>query len=221
VVVLCVLQLGVAEVSIGNPDPERAWKAFAGASFALWAFLMMPLFITLESALLAGLEHGDRQWKHLLALPLPRSVHYAAKWVALLALVVVAAVAFVVLVALGGWTLSWVRPAVGIAGWPPLSWLLRGSLKLVVAGLLMAAIQLWVALRFRSFTVAVAFGMAATVAGFMIGQSRFGHLYPWTLPIQLFAGGGVHARFAMVASAVGAALVLVLSWWELSRCELE
>ena len=50
-------------------DPAAAWLMFARASSVLWVFLMLPLFVTLESALLAGLEHGERQWKHLLALP--------------------------------------------------------------------------------------------------------------------------------------------------------
>ncbi len=221
VVALCVLQLGVAKTQVGGADPVRAWKAFAGASFALWAFLMMPLFVTLEAALLAGLEHGDRQWKHLLALPVPRAVHYLAKWTALLALLVGAALVFAVLIALGGWVLMHTKPEAGLAGWPPWWWLLRLCLGMVAAGLLMAAIQLWVSIRWSSFTIAVAAGMSATVAGFMIGQSRFGHFYTWTLPVQLFARNAQHATFALWASVLGAAVVVALSVWDFSRRELD
>jgi hypothetical protein len=221
VVVLCVLQLGLTEAKWGQGGPEAAWRAFAGASFALWTFLMMPLFVTLEAALLAGIEHGDRQWKHLLALPVPRSAHYLAKWVALAALLFGAALVFVVLIALGGWVLMHVRPDAGLGGWPPWVWLLRRCTGMVAAGLFMAAIQLWVAIRWSSFTIAVAAGMSATVAGFLIGQSRFGHWYPWTMPVQLFIREGQHAVFAMTASALGAAAVLALSLWEFSRRELE
>ena len=220
VVLLCVAQLGLRDVPLGTGDPARAWRAFAGASFALWAFLMMPLFVTLEAALLAGLEHTDRQWKHLLALPLPRGVHYLAKWAALVALMVVSALVMVGLIVLGGWVLMALRPETGLAGWPPWSWLLLRCAGMTVAALLMAAIQLWVAIRWSSFTIAVGVGMSATVGGFMIGQSRFGHLYPWTLPVQLFAKDGGHAGFAMVASVVGAVVVIGLSLWEFSRREL-
>ncbi|HEV8237750.1 MAG TPA: ABC transporter permease [Thermoanaerobaculia bacterium] len=220
VVALCVLQLGFGKTHPGSDDPQAAWRAFAGASFALWAFLMMPLFVTLEAALLAGIEHADRQWKHLLALPLPRAAHYLAKWAALLALLLGASLAFVVLIAFGGWVLAHAQPQSGLAGWPPWTWLLRRCLGMVAAGLLMAAIQLWVSIRWSSFTVAVAAGMGATVAGFMIGQSRFGHWYPWSLPVQLFARHG-HPTFALAASALGATLVLALSTWDFARRDLE
>src|SRR5687768_8102979 len=49
--------------------PADAWMMFAQSVLVLWALLMLPLFVTLESALLAGLEHANQQWKHLLALP--------------------------------------------------------------------------------------------------------------------------------------------------------
>jgi hypothetical protein len=221
VVALCVLQLGLADAGMNQSDPKLAWRAFAGASFAVWAFLMLPLFVTLEAALLAGIEHADRQWKHLLALPLPRSAHYLAKWVALVALLVGASLVFVVLIALGGWVLMHAHPKSGLAGWPPWGWLLRRCLGMVAAALLMATIQLWVSLRWSSFTVAVAAGMAATVAGFMIGQSRWGHLYPWSMPVQLFTRRGDHAAFAVAASAAGAALALALVVWHLTRRELD
>lgn len=221
VVVLCVLQLGLAEANVSQGDPERAWRAFAGASFALWAFLMMPLFVTLEAALLAGIEHGDRQWKHLLALPVPRSAHYLAKWTALAALLFGTALIFTGLIAIGGWALMHIRPEVGLGGWPPWLWLLRRCTGMVVAALFMAAIQLWVSIRWSSFTIAVAAGMSATVAGFLIGQSRWGHWYPWTMPVQLAIRDGQHAAFAITASALGTAVVLAFSLWEFSRRELE
>ena len=222
VVVLCVLQLGLTEVPVGREnDPASAWRAFAGASFALWAFLMMPLFVTLEAALLAGIEHGDRQWKHLLALPVPRSAHYLAKWAALAGLLFGTALVFTGLIAVGGWVLMQIRPDTALGGWPPWWWLLRACVGMVTAALFMAAIQLWVAIRWSSFTIAVAAGMSATVAGFMIGQSRFGHWYPWSMPTQLFLWEGRHATFALIASALGAAVVLAFSLWEFSRRELE
>jgi hypothetical protein len=221
VVVLCVLQFGLAETLGGQGDPDLAWREFAGASFALWAFLMLPLFVTLEAALLAGLEHGDRQWKHLLALPVPRSAHYLAKWTALAGLLLGAALIFVGLIAVGGWALMHIRPETGLGGWPPWGWLLRRCIGMVTAALFMAAIQLWVAIRWSSFTIAVGAGMSATVAGFIIGQSRFGHWYPWSMPVELFVRDGRHAAFAMAASALGAAAVLAFSLWEFSRRELD
>lgn len=221
VVALIVLQLALTEAKVDKGDPTETWRAFAGAAFALWAFLMMPLFVTLEAALLAGIEHSDRQWKHLLALPVPRSAHYLAKWAALAGLLVGTALVFVGLIAVGGWVLMNVRADSGLAGWPPWWLLLERCAGMVTAALLMAAIQLWISIRWSSFTIAVAAGMSATVIGFIVGQSRFGHWYPWSMPAQLFLWEGRNAAFALTLSALGAAAVLALSLWEFSRRELE
>lgn len=222
VALLCVVQVGLAEMKGQQTTPGEAWRFYAGASFALWTFLMVPLLVTLEAALLAGLEHGDRQWKHLLALPIPRHTHYLAKCLALAALLLVSGIAFVALIALGGWLLMLVRPQTGLAGAPPWSFLFGRSLGIVVASLFMAAVQLWVSIRWRSFTVAVATGMSATVVGFLVGQSaRFGHWFPWSMPIQIFARGGVHATFVLVASLLGASLVVAASLLDFARREFE
>ena len=75
VVALYVLQVSFSEFGMRTGgDPAKAWFAFSQSILVLWLLLMLPLFITLQSALLAGLEHGERQWKHLLALPVPRSL---------------------------------------------------------------------------------------------------------------------------------------------------
>ena len=51
---------------------DSAWQALAQNVLLFWALLMLPLFVTLETALLGGVDHGSQQWKHLHALPIPR-----------------------------------------------------------------------------------------------------------------------------------------------------
>ena len=90
VVGLAVLQVAFADLADKAPQPPAAaWRGLATGMMSLWAFLMLPLFVTLESALLAGLEHANHRWRHLLALPLPRASHYLGKVIALLVLVAV------------------------------------------------------------------------------------------------------------------------------------
>jgi len=45
--------------------PENAWVGFAQMVNIFWSLLILPLFITLQAALLAGVEHQNEQWKHL------------------------------------------------------------------------------------------------------------------------------------------------------------
>ena len=181
---------------------------------------MLPLLVTLQSALLAGLEHNDNQWKHLLALPVPRRVHYLAKLLVLTGLVLAAFVVLLLLIPIGGWLLVLLKPAFGLHGLPPFAGLVRSAAACFAASLLIIALQTWIAIRWRSFTVAVAVGMSATVIGFLVGQSeRFGHWYPWSMPMQVFAGHGEHLPFVVFAGVLGGLAVTVLGLADYLRRE--
>jgi len=224
VVALYVLQISFAKLpaSTALPDPVQAWTMYSKSVLGLWAFLMLPLFVTLEAALLAGLEHGDRNWKHLLALPLPRSAHYLAKLLALAGLVGLGFLALVALIPLGGLVLPVLKPAFGIAGPPPWGYLFLSIGQCFLASLLVVALQCWVAVRWQSFTVAVSVGMSATVMGFLIGQSeRFGHWYPWSMPVQVLAGKGQWTEFVMVAGVFGFVVAGALALLDFRRREFD
>jgi hypothetical protein len=47
------------------------WMELARLNLELWGALMLPLFITIETALIAGLDHSENQWKILFAAPGP------------------------------------------------------------------------------------------------------------------------------------------------------
>ena len=55
------------------------WVSLARLNLRFWAFLMLPLYIALQTALVAGLDHSENQWKSLLARPVPRWTLYVAK----------------------------------------------------------------------------------------------------------------------------------------------
>lgn len=221
VVALVVLQLTIADISRpGTMSPLKAWETLVVMVLQLWAFLMMPLYITLQSALLAGLEHGNHQWKHLLSLPVPKSVHYLAKLAALLALTALALLVLGLLLPIAGWLLMHLHPELGISGPAPWHKLATTIPACFAASVLIMAIHTWVAVRWRSFTVAVSVGMAATVAGFLIMQSQtYGMYYPWSMAVQVTAGGGEHMRFAVTASLLGGCLVSLVGLWNFVRRE--
>src|SRR5258708_9344694 len=57
---------------------DAPWTQFANNTMFVWSVLMMPLFVTLETALLGGLDPGAADWKHLFALPIPPWTIFAA-----------------------------------------------------------------------------------------------------------------------------------------------
>jgi hypothetical protein len=212
---LAVATLIVLTGSLYSPAPARpvtptaAWQGLASGMFLLWCLLMVPLFVTLETALLAGLEHGNEQWKHLLALPVPPGVHYLAKLFMMVLMVLAAYLLLYILILPAGWILMITAPNRGLAGLPPLANLWQLPLASFGASMLIVALQTWIALRWRSFTTAVSIGIVATVASFIVGQSRFGNYFPWTLPGQMFHhGSNVHLTLAL--GLCGSVLVAVL-----------
>lgn len=219
VVAVVVLQMLATEPRGGLP-PDQAWQRFAQGVLALWAFLMLPLFVTLEAALLAALEHGTQQWRHLLALPLPRGVHYLAKWLALASLLLIAQAALTALIGLGGGVLMTFKPAVGLGGPPPWEFIVRAGALVFAASLLLVALHTWLAVRWRSFAVACGVGMGATLMGFLIGQSpRFGPWYPWSLPVQVLATDPAPVPGILALSLAGALLATLFGLWQFGRRE--
>lgn len=223
VVALNVLQLLAMDLSKRQPTAaSKAWQHFVDGQTVMWGFLMLPLFITLQASLLAGLEHGNRQWKYLLALPVPRYAHYLSKLFALIGMLLLATTTLAVLIPAGGLLLSAIKPETGIAGPAPWRMLVGQLAAMTLAALLITALHAWIAIRWRSFTVSVATGMVATVAGFLLAQSaRFGHWYPWSMPVQVIAGDGKWAGFVMQAGVIGGAVVTLFALRDFRRREFE
>jgi lantibiotic transport system permease protein len=221
IVLLLVLQSIFGHQPKVLPNADQAWLRFVYSCFALWAMLMLPLFITLESALIAGLEHNERQWKHLLALPVPRVVHFLAKWLSLLALVMLASLIFsAVLIPLGGMLLVLLNVG-GMAGTPPAGRIISLSINVYLASMLIMALHTWIAIRWRSFTVAVSVGIAATVIGFLVGQSsRFGPYFPWTMPAQALAPAAPFET-VLLLSITGAILCVIAASYSFTKREID
>ncbi|MEZ5464657.1 MAG: ABC transporter permease [Lysobacteraceae bacterium] len=221
VVALYLMMALTAKRAPAPADAAEAWAGWFRTVSGLWSFLMLPLFITLEAALLAGLEHANQQWKHLFSMPVPRWQHYVAKLVSLLILVTLATTVLLPLSVLGGWVVGFGKGVASLQGVPVLDAFPVQLLASVAAASLMIALHTFVSLRWSSFTAAVAFGMSATVAGFLISQSsRWGHWYPWGLPMRVFLPDSPHFVFVVEYGLMGGLLAAAIGTWLFSRREM-
>ena len=81
---------------IGGPSND-AWDGLTlSFVFFLWCLLGLPLFVALETALLAALEHRENAWKHLFALPIGRWSIYVATLLVAAALVALSSIVLAV-----------------------------------------------------------------------------------------------------------------------------
>jgi ABC-2 type transport system permease protein len=200
---------------------DSAWHGLTQNITAFWSLLMLPLYVTLETALLGVVEHNTQQWKHLYALPLPRWSIYAAKWLISLALVAASTLVLWIGTILCGLLLNVVEPTLTLSTSIPLWDILRPMGTIGLIGLLIIAIHLYVGLRWSNFTISIGFGMVATTINIMIMNSeKWSKVYPWSLPTFALEDTVGYLPTALAIGVIGGVIAGLLGMWHVSRREV-
>jgi hypothetical protein len=116
------------------------WHTLGTNSLQIWAVFMMPLLIALETALLNGIEHSDRQWKHIFALPIPRHAVYVSKVVVAQVLIFISTLILSLLTVVVGVVATHLRPELTNAGPIPFGWFAKYTMLVWAASWLIIAI---------------------------------------------------------------------------------
>jgi hypothetical protein len=196
--------------TLANANDMPRWQAYLDTLLRIWASFLLPIMATLQAVLIAQLEHANRQWKYLLALPVSRTSLYMAKSVNLLALLLLAHVVLCAL-ALGACVaFGLASGALGEAA----GFLARQSSATFIAAWVLAAVQLGISIRLESFVGAIGIGLVATLVA-LLGAGPMGKAagyFPWSMPIHAlqpisaaWLAGAVLA--AVLITAVGTQLL--------------
>ncbi len=197
-----------------KPDFDL-WDSVLKIALNFWAVFMMPLLITLETALLSGLEHGEKQWKHILALPVTRKSVYLVKLLTVHILILISMTVLIVLALLVGFLFMKIRPALANAGLPQWGWLFKHACYVWLASWLIMAIHTWISIRWASFTVTLGAGIAGTFFALFAASAKFGKYYPWLLPVNVFSDERL--AMALWIGVVGGIVATVLGCWDFVR----
>jgi len=199
-----------------------AWEWLIRNTFGLWALLLLPLFVALQAALLAGLEHQNGGWKRLFSLSVPRWSIYAAKQIMVLLMVGVSHLVLVLGVLISGALLQLlnIRPEITF-GTIPWDKFLASAVVMYVGTWLMIVIHSWIAMRWQQFTVAMGVAIVALVAGFMIANTYQGVFFPWSMPIlsiaAIFDNQGEGLVIIMLLNVVGFLALTPITCWDVIR----
>jgi hypothetical protein len=201
---------------------DSAWMGWEQNILVLWALMMLPLFITLETALLGGIDHNSQQWKHIFALPIPRWSICAAKLIIAVTLIGASTLVLWGETIAAGLLLGTIRSEIPLGGPIPFWELLQPVLLTFLIAWCMIAIHQFVALRWQSFTFAIGFGIATAVINFMVIQSdKWNKFFPWSWPAYAFFDEGVSFLPTAVALGMaGGAIVGLIGMWFVSRREV-
>ena len=197
---------------------SEAWWGLTKSVCAIWSVAMLPLFITLETALLGNIEHSQHHWKHLYALSIPRSSIYTAKWLVSIFLVTLSSLVLWVEMLATGLFMRWTHPLMGFGNPIPLWTITRTVGGILLAALLILSIHNWIALRFQSFAFASGVGIAATISNLMVLNSdKWGQIYPWSLGLHSYANTAANLPRLYTLAIGGGLLVAILGAIELSH----
>lgn len=199
-----------------------AWEWLIRNTLGLWALLLLPLFVALQAALLAGLEHQHGGWKHIFALSTPRWSVYVAKQLVVLFMIGVSQVMLMLGVLVAGAALQAVniRPEIsfGAIAWDKF---IAGGIGMYVASWLLIVVHAWIAMRWQQFTVAMGFAIIALVAGFMLANTQQGVFFPWSMPIlaiaSVFDDQGIELTTMLLINGVGLLTLTPIACWDVVR----
>jgi hypothetical protein len=203
-------------------DADSAWPTLAQNILVFWALMMLPLFITLETALLGGVDHNSQQWKHLYALPIPRGAICAAKLIVALTLIGASTLVLWGETIAAGLLLRMLKPEIPLGGPVPAWELLQPMLLVFLVAWCIIAIHQFVALRWQSFTFAIGFGIATVVINFMIVQSEeWNKFFPWSwLGYAFFKEGASFLPAAVALGLAGGVIVGLIGMRIVARREV-
>lgn len=188
--------------------PFNVWNLASQLSLNTWAIFMMPLLITLETALLNGIDHSEKNWKHVFALPLPRHSIYAAKLIIANALMAISTLFLLSISILIGLVMMRIRPEMAHAGAPPIGTMLKQAAMVWLASWLIIAIHNWVSIRWPGFVLPLGVGVGGTFFAIFAAGAKIGKFYPWLLPFNVFSAERVTmAMWLGIAGGVAAAII--------------
>ena len=212
----CVALLG----TIIAFDKKKAVSldSFVMGGPAIWSFVMLPLAITALSVLMAHMEHGSRNWNHLLTLPGARPNVFLAKALVMLGLVGAMSALLLVFMLGGAMALALLHP-IGVTGSPDYA-ALAGRLGLMAASCaLMSMLQLWVALAYRSFVVPLVFGIGGTFVAIGTFGATKSAWFPWLLAADMLSSRPEIQQMGWMLGGFGGLAVLGAMLLHMSRRE--
>ena len=193
----------------------KLWDTVFRISLNVWAVFLMPLLITLETALLSGLEHGEKQWKHILALPVTRRSVYLVKLMTAHTLILLSTLFLLVLSLLVGLIAMRLRKELATSGWPDFVWVFKHAGMVWLASWLILAVHTWISIRWSSFTVTLGAGVAGTFFALFAASAKAGKYYPWLLPVNVFSEERMMA--ALLLGGIGGVIATMIGCWDFIR----
>lgn len=178
---LAFLILPVVPALLGTLNYRANIEILQNEWYSLWtqhtlftSYFFLPIMIGIYCSYLIQCEHQQHNWNKLLTMPVPRYMIFAAKLTVVSFMILLSELWIAVLFIASG-TIA------GISSTPPYhslaAWCLLGTL----GGMVMAALQLGLALFIKSFARSVVIAFAGGLSGLVFLAKDLGNIWPYSL----------------------------------------
>lgn len=159
------------------------WVNFSGHVLVGWALFVYPIYVSLQSALYAAVEHQNHTFDYLYSLPVPKWSIYAGKLLVFTGLIGLSHLALYTFAEAAGWVLGILKPGYGFQFYSMHQMLFKASVLMFLAGGGMMIVQLYISIRFAGFIVPVVIGLFATMVGAISRGFAVSQISPYLWPI--------------------------------------
>ncbi|WP_339313460.1 ABC transporter permease [Paenibacillus sp. FSL M7-0896] len=216
---LVLVSLPVVSLMIGCANFVMNREALQGEWYSLWTQVslfygefFLPILIAICCAFVCRLEHVNRNWNMILAAPVSITSLFIAKLVIVGVLIAGAQTLFLLMYWAAGQMLS----LTGAFPKDIILWTVRGW----VASLSIAALQLGLSIRIRSFATPIGISLCAVFVGLGLYVLKLGLLFPYsllTIGMGVLTQRGLTAMENLLFFLMNGVYLVVLSVWSIRR----
>lgn len=224
VLVIPALMFGVLFLGLSNTDSPLPWQPIVFGSVNVWAFFLLPMAVTVITALLGQIEYRHNTWSYPLSLPYRKTTVLLTKALIAVALIGVISVLIGAAIFGAGMLAPMVNPEGGMIGAVPYEYLGRFILRIWLSSFLLIAVQFYVAMRFGGMALPLLTGIGGTLLAVIAPAVQTfglsfdnGNYLPWVLPTNVLAGVPARTEMALLIGGWGGAAALVLVCGLLAR----
>lgn len=199
-----------------NPDGE--WLTNTAVAINFWGILLLPLYVTLLTALINGVDHRAHALKHLYTLPTPRWATYVANLGSAAVLVACSSLLLAVGLLVDIQLLHVAGYGSGELSSLPVAPVFEWSGKAFCGILFALAIQHGLSYQWDSFTWPVGVGIGATIFATQVSQSSYWAALPWGYGVVATSASDLIMRdVALWAGGTGGVVTAIIVGWLATR----
>nr|WKN36572.1 ABC transporter permease [Tunicatimonas sp. TK19036] len=208
-------------------ESPNSWRAWVHFHYAGTDFMLLPLFVIIIASLVTYQEHRNHLWKHWYVSTVSRWHLYAAKLVYIVLLFSASHLYFVGLLLVSGLLFGIIQPDTQLlTHFPDVAQLGGLAVQTITTILGMLALQYWISYRFRSFIVALGFGVIGFVTASLIIDTNDHILWhPYAYPLlyvqaQSLGESTLAASSNLSFYSIGYFLLFtVVGYWDIRRLD--